>query len=761
MEKKVYYDPESAINSGNKFFESLVKLIYSIENLDYNSWNMKNNVDRLKDYGVYSPSIRNIFNQARETRNLEIHSDELTDSKQSFRLCALLFKCSCWFFNKYSNEKVDCSTFDKDLILDKNFQDNKGVIDEDKIKQIVIDIVQEMFPKGNSSDDKNEVVAVVEEHDDNFYQNIVSKLSLKQKNGSFLLNELSKLNKSSNNSVDGFNGFKNYFEKYMHVNRGIEQDFKEKLFELSEKSNAQLIFLVGSVGDGKSHLLSYMNSEKESKALMEDYFIHGDASESFAHNIDEIRTLEIILEDFNDKNYKKSTFDESKIVAINLGTLSNFIEDDIVKSKFKKLIELIDNVNILSSDVLNYIDTKGFLTIINFSDYQLYELHDGFVSSKFILELLNKITVESEDNPFYWSYKLDLRNNVFNPIIYNYRMLLNSNVKEIIIQNLIKYNIKNKKQISTRNILNFIYEILVPSEIKEYDKSNLHEYIEDMLPVLLFKSNSRSPILEQINHDFSYYSRNELIDEFIVSLNTRSMRDILDQCFDNVQEFSFIKNYLLGENYQLQNKNVKLNVISYLIYFAVFFGNERIKNAFNEGYYSKYLKFLYIYNYRPNDLKELFKYIETAIFRWKGSLNKGYIIVDDLPNFKIAKELDIMYKPVKVKNSSLNIFKKEISFKIFVGDDNYCTEDCDACSKPIRKCVDLNVDYLLFEYIMKMTEGYKPNKNETENLILFDEFISDLISKSKNNQIFIHIKRNSHEFKFKKLPNGEYKLRRV
>ena len=83
--------------------------------------------------------------------------------------------------------------------------------------------------------------------------------------------------------------------------------------------------LSGSVGDGKSHLLSYMKYKHPD--LMENFSIHNDATESFDPNLTAIETLNKVLEPFSDENINESN--EKLILAINLGILSNLMDDEI------------------------------------------------------------------------------------------------------------------------------------------------------------------------------------------------------------------------------------------------------------------------------------------------------------------------------------------------------------------------------------------------------------------------------------------------
>lgn len=78
--------------------------------------------------------------------------------------------------------------------------------------------------------------------------------------GSYLLNELSKLSASSKEVVESLEEM-DYFKQYMHVDRTIQDQLLDMIKKSSQVEGCQLILLCGSVGDGKSHLLSYLKSK--------------------------------------------------------------------------------------------------------------------------------------------------------------------------------------------------------------------------------------------------------------------------------------------------------------------------------------------------------------------------------------------------------------------------------------------------------------------------------------------------------------------
>ena len=215
-----------------------------------------------------------------------------------------------------------------------------------------------------------------------------------------LIQELSKLKESSKEAVEGLNTFSK-FKTYMHVNRDVQDELKEIILAADKEECAQLILVCGSVGDGKSHIISYFKNKNPE--VMCNFTLHNDATESLEPNKTSMDTLNDILDNFSDEKIETST--EKLILAINLGTLNNFIDSEYGK-RFTKLQKYVEGKKILEKSIVeNGFDSSSNIQFINFSDYNLYTLKDGKVQSKYIKELINKINNQSEVNDFYNSYK--------------------------------------------------------------------------------------------------------------------------------------------------------------------------------------------------------------------------------------------------------------------------------------------------------------------------------------------------------------------
>ena len=215
------------------------------------------------------------------------------------------------------------------------------------------------------------------------------------------ISELSKLRKLSMESVENTASFDS-FKKYLHVLRPVEIELRDLLNKVNAVNKKTLILLCGSAGDGKSHLISYLRNA-DSEHLLDTFELYNDATESSAPQLTSIDTLAEKLAPFNDENYAMD--DGFKmILAINLGTLNNFIESEKGKA-FSILKKYVEANEIFSTYVRpNTYQENSVFQHVSFSDYQVFTLNSTGVGTAYLEALLEKVFRQSEENPFYKAY---------------------------------------------------------------------------------------------------------------------------------------------------------------------------------------------------------------------------------------------------------------------------------------------------------------------------------------------------------------------
>ena len=102
------------------------------------------------------------------------------------------------------------------------------------------------------------------------------------------------------------------FDEYMHVDRPIDKAVR-KAMDSIRLNGGGILFLVGSAGDGKSHMISTLKKDYT------DFEFRNDASESPWRTVSSIDALKIFLTDFKDITLHSTK--TKMLVAINMGKL--------------------------------------------------------------------------------------------------------------------------------------------------------------------------------------------------------------------------------------------------------------------------------------------------------------------------------------------------------------------------------------------------------------------------------------------------------
>jgi DNA phosphorothioation-dependent restriction protein DptF len=551
-----------------------------------------------------------------------------------------------------------------------------------------------------------------------------------------LINELKRLKESSKEAVENLNSFSS-FKEYMHVKRKVQDELFNLIEQSNKSSKSQLILVCGGVGDGKSHLISYFI--KQHPQLMNNFKTHNDATESFEPQKTSIDTLNDVLEAFSDENLENSN--EKFILAINLGALSNFIDSEY-KDRFQKLREYVLQKGILESSITdNSFDENSNLQFINFSDYHMYSLKEDGPRSEYIEEIINKITQDHEENIFHQSYKTQCLacENIYScPVKLNYEMLAKDNIKSEVSSLLIEAIAKNKMIVSTRSLLNFVYDFIVNSNLdnmnaKEFKKelSNLKiiDAIKYMFTSNLFEHSELSSILSAISTLDPVHIRNEEIDNLIIKLNiTDDMSSIFNE-YLQLSAGSYLENSIgskeaLEEDFSPKKLKrdidlLKESLIKMFIRLYRFIPNNNEINL-KDNIYSQYMKDLYSWNKGlPKNLKKVYDDVRTSIYRWNGESVEGNINIftgKTQMRYKVSQKLSIEADISNLNKSSEEELHK-FNSNLILGFKN----------EEKNKSHEIDIDFNLYNLLIAIKNGYRPNKTDKYNYINFVEFINKII----------------------------------
>lgn len=569
-----------------------------------------------------------------------------------------------------------------------------------------------------------------------------------------LIDALKVLRGSSKEAVENIKEF-NPLKKYMHITRTIQKELTDIIVQSTETESKQLILVCGSVGDGKSHILSYLKNEK---GLLKDFYVHNDATESISPDMTSIETLDKVLKGFRDENIGDGK-KEKVIIAVNLGTLNNFIDSDIGKY-YGILHKYVADSEILES----YTHETGFnpespFQHINFSDYHLYQLtkSGSHIGSDYIEELIKKLTNKNEVNPFYQAYMRCSTCNICDkcPVKHNYELLGEEQVQKAIIEILVEAMIKHKIIISTRSLLNFFYDILIGEEFskKYYIGLNYQDkaiyYMNALMPNLLYSHPDYSVVLEQICKSDPMAIRSETVDEMIVKFN------ILDDVLSLVKDYTCITPYinvLEGMEINKIAKEKKCVKKAFLELFIRLYRLHGIKGKLEieDRVYQEFVDALYYYN--ANDIRGLrgvYSNLREAIFKWNGGTSNNRVVVSlgkKQSKYMISQELKIKEQ---VQASKVDTNEKIERFVPYI-----MARISDQEEKQVES---VNIDYALFKLIRDIKNGYRPNIKDKNNFVSFVNTIERIYSFGQQKKELTIENKNSEnkvQYVLKKTPFG-------
>jgi DNA phosphorothioation-dependent restriction protein DptF len=550
-------------------------------------------------------------------------------------------------------------------------------------------------------------------------------------NNSCLIEELRKLKESSKEAVENLDSFSD-FKEYMHIKRHVQDELLDLLIKANESSKAELILVCGGVGDGKSHLISYLIEKRPD--ILDNFKKHNDATESFEPQETSIDTLNKVLDDFSDESLSKGS-SSKLILAINLGALNNFIDSEY-KDRFTKLRQYVTEAGILEAAVSdNAYDSESNFQHINFSDYHMFSLTKDGAKSNYIRELINKITNNVDENPFYNSYEsgcLSCGHGEKCPVKANYEFLMGDGVKEEVISLLIEAMIKEKLIISTRSLLNFMYDILVSNYIDNAVAESLQNvigdmefsnYIEHLTPNLLFEHRDLSNIFEVVSKLDPVNNRKEELDNLIIKFN---ITENLSGLFNNhieMPETWYARGVIQDAeklNQIIENtKNFKDKLIKFFVRMYRFSPKDSYINLRDELYLD-YVMNLYYWNKGSKaELKKLYDDVKEAIYKWNGESESESInlfVGKNQTKYRISQKLDIashvgelqMREEVQLDKFSPALM---LEYKRKGGNEAY----------------GISIDFSLYKLLMKVRDGYRPNKKDKNNYVNFVEFMDRIL----------------------------------
>lgn len=560
------------------------------------------------------------------------------------------------------------------------------------------------------------------------------------------ISELSKLRKLSMESVENTASF-DAFKKYLHVLRPVEVELRDLLSKVNAANKKTLILLCGSAGDGKSHLISYLRNA-DSEHLLDTFELYNDATESSAPQLTSIDTLAEKLAPFNDENY--ATDDGIKmILAINLGTLNNFIESEKGKA-FSTLKKYVEVNEIFSTYVRpNTYQANSVFQHVSFSDYQVFTLNSTGIGTAYLEELLEKVFRQSEENPFYKAYADNGSCTLCQkcPVRHNFEFLSNPVHQKAVINKIVEVVIKDKAIVSTREILNLLYDILVHPDF-DYsmmckaatsETKYLTKYIQCTTPMLMYEFDDISPLINAIRkHDLL---RDRQADMDVDMTRFHSLENIYETFMGATAETPYTK----------LNDTTKIAVLGGIkpdlkkLVYRFIVRTKDIKGAYpatvQKQLFEEYIQYLY-YQHSGNEKKlaKLYDATKKAVLSWDGQFDSDNICIDDSnEKFWVLEQLLIQPAIYKTQPPSTGeVLRFTTALKLRFKNSNSAE----------LQTAEISMDYALFEMISAMRDGYRPTIQDKNKHTDFVSFVQRLIEfGNKATRIILIPKDNEHDYK--------------
>lgn len=515
------------------------------------------------------------------------------------------------------------------------------------------------------------------------------------------------LSQHSVDSVQNGKGFTDW-DDYMHVDRPIESKLMEKMDEI-DGAGGGIVLLVGSAGDGKSHLISRIKQMSD----WGDNSFYNDATASSSPKKTAIDTLKEALVEYKDSNLYYTN--KKLVLAINLGKLNALIDDEEFKVDYKEIVEstlpIFDD-----DDTTPPINTKR-VKVVMFTDEQVFEFYTDRtdeipVDSDFLSKIMDKVVDDTPNNPFNKAYKEDLSEGISkkDPILLNYELLRIPEVRKTIVMTIIEAIVRFKLIITPREFLDFLYSIMVYPHYSEYNEKK--NFFEALLPSL-FYCGAENLIQKAVGKlDPLKQSSTEHDKQLSVLFTSYS----IPVSYLTAQDVSSLPVELLtrtNEFYANNGKDIERTTK------FVFRLKHLLSYHTESEVYKSYLSILRgMFNKDGHKMQEIYDVVSKAIPRHYGSYYaKTNMIPLNIQGGRYRLFGNLQLKPEMVKSYHSHAYKNEFLLRF------------DMSWKFPDTPVPLRMDYQLYSYLYELNRGKLALSYENEKDLTFGRFVRQLVEK--------------------------------
>lgn len=544
----------------------------------------------------------------------------------------------------------------------------------------------------------------------------------------------------SQHSVDSVQNGKSFTEwdDYMHVDRPIESKLYAKMDEIDVEGGG-IVLLIGSAGDGKSHLLSRVRQMSD----WGDCSFYNDATASCSPKKTAIDTLKEALIDFKDTNIYST---ESKLVlAVNLGMLNALIDDAEFNAEYKEIVNATSPI--FEDNNTSHSKETNRVKVVMFVDQQIFEFDadatdkDKVVDSLFLSSIMEKIVSKDKKNPFYKAYLDDMANGVSlkDPLVLNYLLLSIPEVRQSIVKTIIEAVVRFKMVITPREFLDFLYSIMVYPY--EYEYKEKKDFFEALLPSLFYCGTENLIQKAVAKLDPLKYSSTEHDRQLSVLFTSYS---IPANYFNDGQRAMLPTELIKRTNEFYANNGRDIERTTKFVF--------RLKHLLcyhtESEVYASYIEILKgIYKENVHKMQEIYTIVAKAIPRHYGSYyDKANMIPLNIQGgrYRLYGNLQLKPKPIHPFYSEKE--HNEFSLRF---DMSWQLPDSQ---------VSLRMDFQLYSYLYELNRGKLALSYENEKDMKFGRFIRQLVRKCDCEQEVTVVRTDLPEIKLTESSFGNIEL---
>ena len=172
----------------------------------------------------------------------------------------------------------------------------------------------------------------------------------------------------------------------------------------------------------------------------------------------------------------------------------------------------------------------------------------------------------------------------------------------------------------------------------------------------------------------------------------------------------------------------------------------------NDQVYDDFIEYVYYWNKgeKPK-LQNLYKQVKDGILKWNGESDKNSInifIGKNQTKYKVSEEIELKPDTSNLPSNNENKLEKFLT-----------TIEIKYKSDRLDESCSIDIDFPLYELLIRVGNGYRPNKKDKNHFIKFIEFMNKIeLAGSQNSQLVFTEKNRKDNKKFRLEYDEEFEI---